>query len=274
MRDNPKLSIIIPVLNNADQIMKAIHSARSQSYKNIEIIVVDGGSTDGTLDILTSTDLIDLLIKGPDRGQSDALNKGFSHATGDVFYWLNGDDILLPDAVSWCMELFIQNKKTKVVYGAWNTISENGETIDHHLPLPVSTPVSAISPLKVYNQSLFWRADIHPLIGEFDIALHLLMDVDFVIRLIKTLSPEEFRLTQQTIGAFRIREGQKTGSRFAKNRLKEEKIIQKKHTLPSLYSPWGMMRRTTSRIGQFKALYKAGGGKYMLKELKNMVKKI
>ena len=274
MTKTPKLSVVIPSFNCAPFIMDAIHSVTSQNYDNIEIIVVDGGSTDGTLDIISSTDLVDIVIPGPDKGQSDALNKGFAHATGDIFYWLNSDDIMLPNTLPWCIDLFTQNSQTKVVYGAWTTISEQGATLSTHLPLPVTKPLSAISPLKVYNQSIFWKADIHQKIGAFDIDLHLLMDVDFVIRLLTNLTPQEFRLTEQLIGAFRIRDGQKTGARFAKDRMKEEAYIQQKHKLPSMLSPLGIAQRTTARLHQLRAMQKAGGTKYMVSELLNMIKKI
>ncbi|MCK5809399.1 glycosyltransferase [bacterium] len=270
----PKISVVIPSFNSAQFIMESILSVRNQNYENIEIIVADGGSTDGTLDIISSTDLVDIVINGPDKGQSDALNRGFEKATGDIFYWLNSDDIMLPETLSWCIDLFRQNPHTKVVYGAWTTISENGETLSTHLPLPLTQPLSAISPLKVYNQSIFWKADIHNKIGDFDINLHLLMDVDFVIRLLKILPPQAFRLTDQLIGAFRIRKGQKTGARFAKERMKEEQTIREKHHLPALMSPSGIAKRAFARLKQLRAMQKAGGTSYMISELINMIKKI
>ena len=96
---NLKISIIVPSYNQRNFIEKSILSILNQNYSNLELIVIDGGSTDGTLDVIKKYEkYISFWMSEPDEGQSDALNKGFSRATGDVFGWLNSDDLYMPNA--------------------------------------------------------------------------------------------------------------------------------------------------------------------------------
>ena len=95
----PLVSVVTPSLNQAAYIEEAILSVREQDYPRIEHIVVDGGSTDGTLEILRRHPHV-VWSSEPDEGQADALNKGFARARGTVLGWLNADDRYLPGAVS------------------------------------------------------------------------------------------------------------------------------------------------------------------------------
>src|SRR5690242_19457333 len=97
--DGPLVSIVTPSLNQARWLREAIESVRAQDYPHVEHVVVDGGSTDGTLEILREYDHL-RWVSEPDRGQSHALNKGFQLATGEIFGWLNADDAYPPIAVS------------------------------------------------------------------------------------------------------------------------------------------------------------------------------
>src|SRR5918992_2241290 len=95
----PLVSVVTPSLNQGRYLREAIESVRAQTYSPIEHVVVDGGSTDETLDILSEYDHL-RWVSEPDRGQSHALNKGFAMATGEIFGWLNADDAYEPHAVA------------------------------------------------------------------------------------------------------------------------------------------------------------------------------
>jgi glycosyltransferase involved in cell wall biosynthesis len=96
----PKISLVTPIYNGAQFLEKTLAGIRAQKYPNFEYIVCDGGSTDGTLEILKANrDMISQLIVGKDKGMYDALAKGFSVATGDILGWLGCDDLLMP----WCL---------------------------------------------------------------------------------------------------------------------------------------------------------------------------
>jgi glycosyltransferase involved in cell wall biosynthesis len=108
--ENTRLSIVIPIFNSGKFLEKTIRSLMLSDLRNVQIIVRDGASTDNTQDILLHyKDIIDIVISEKDEGQSDAINKGFDLADGEIFFWLNGDDIVLPDALSIVRNFYLAN---------------------------------------------------------------------------------------------------------------------------------------------------------------------
>src|SRR5450755_901785 len=126
MPELPTVTIISPIYNVADMIQRTLDSVREQDYPHIEHIVMDAGSTDGTLDILRANEAHLQWFSEPDKGQSDALNKGFARATGTYFTWLNGDDFLRPTAISRCLKVFEDNPGLALVYGRTDHVDRNG----------------------------------------------------------------------------------------------------------------------------------------------------
>ena len=109
----PKISIVMPSYNQAEFIEKSILSVLNQDYKNIELIIIDGGSNDGTIEIIKKyQDYIFFWVSEKDKGQSDALNKGFKLASGEIYGWLNSDDIYLPNAFHNLMLAFKNNSSS------------------------------------------------------------------------------------------------------------------------------------------------------------------
>ena len=122
----PKISLITPSFNQGEYIEETILSVINQQYPNFEYIIIDGGSTDATIDIIHKyTSHITYWISEPDKGQSDAINKGFKVATGDIINWLNSDDCLAPGALHKVAESFAQSAITAVTTGVQN-FEENG----------------------------------------------------------------------------------------------------------------------------------------------------
>ncbi len=113
---NPRISIVTPSLNQVAYIQDAIESVRSQKYPNVEHLVIDGGSTDGTVELLRKYPDVRWLSE-PDKGQADAVSKGFQMATGDILGWLNTDDYYLPGAFATVADRFAADPAPDVAYG-------------------------------------------------------------------------------------------------------------------------------------------------------------
>ncbi len=125
----PLISVITVVYNGAKYLEETIKSVINQTYPNVEYIIIDGGSTDGTLDIIKKyEDYIDYWVSEKDNGQSDALNKGFSIATGDIFFYLASDDILLPGVLKKIAKIF-QEEDIDFLYGNRLIIDANDNVL-------------------------------------------------------------------------------------------------------------------------------------------------
>jgi glycosyltransferase involved in cell wall biosynthesis len=122
----PLVSIITPSLNQAAYLPAAIESVLKQDHPSIEYIVVDGGSSDGSKEIIQSySDRLAWWVSETDQGQADAINKGFKQAKGDIIAWLNSDDLYLPGTVSSAVQVFNMNPKAGLIYG--DAVSADGE---------------------------------------------------------------------------------------------------------------------------------------------------
>ena len=123
----PRVSIVTPSYNQGEFIEETIRSVLLQGYPNLEYIIIDGGSTDRTLEIIHKYERgLAYWTSEPDRGQSDAINKGFQRATGEFIGWLCSDDVLLSDAVRLSVDHFIQRPDVAMVCGDCHVIDETG----------------------------------------------------------------------------------------------------------------------------------------------------
>lgn len=114
----PRVSILVPSFQQAAFLDEAIGSILEQDYPDLEVIVVDGGSTDGSVDVIRPySDRLAWWVSEPDEGQVDALRKGFAHATGEILGWVNSDDTLLPGAVAAAVEALVEDPELLLVYG-------------------------------------------------------------------------------------------------------------------------------------------------------------
>ncbi|GAG62509.1 unnamed protein product [marine sediment metagenome] len=126
----PRISVITPSYNQGRFLEKTILSVLNQNYPNLEYIIIDGGSTDESINIIKKYEnYIDYWVSEKDRGQADALNKGFKKATGDIIGWQNSDDIYLPSVFLKIAELFKQNPKIDIIYGNRFDIDEDNNII-------------------------------------------------------------------------------------------------------------------------------------------------
>ena len=131
--ENPKLSIVTPSYNQVDYIERTILSVIDQSYTNTELIIIDGGSTDGSLDIIKKyEDRIAYWISEKDNGQTEAINKGFRKVTGDFVCFQNSDDIFYPGALKIYADEIVRHPKKDIFYGDIKHIDKDDNVMDIH----------------------------------------------------------------------------------------------------------------------------------------------
>lgn len=209
----PKVSVVIPSFNHAQFIERTLLSVLNQGYPNLEIIVIDGGSEDGTIELLERyRGSLSYVHSGPDRGQSDALNHGFSQASGEILAWVNSDDLLLPGAVFAAVEAFELNPEAGVVYGDWWSIDANDNVTAINYAFDFSLRHFIYEGFHLNSQAMFWRQDVHRRFGEFDVDLHRTMDYDLILRLGLNEGDDAFFRLPQPIACFRRHPSQKTTS--------------------------------------------------------------
>jgi glycosyltransferase involved in cell wall biosynthesis len=176
----PRFSIVMPSFNTADYLAETLDSILSQDYPDFEFIVTDGGSTDGTLDILEryKDDPRLKWVSEPDGGQCDAINKGFRMATGDLHYWANADDPLEPGALRKVAALLTDFDRPQWAVGAAMLIDGKGKEYWPRVVEEVDASTFLLWGLKwIPTQSVFWNRKMWETAGPFDEHLHYVMDL-------------------------------------------------------------------------------------------------
>lgn len=177
-------SIITPTFNSRKFLEKTIQSVISQEGADFEYIIVDGGSTDGTLDLLKQYAVKDSRIRWfsePDKGIADAFNKGIARATGDIIGIINSDDSYLPETLRLVAESAKAHPDCDVFHGDIVRCDQAGKELFILKPLNVETSVWREMP--VNHPATFVRRRAYDKIGGFDVALRYAMDYDLVLRL-------------------------------------------------------------------------------------------
>lgn len=254
-----KISIVMPSYNQAKLIERSILSVLNQNYPNTELIIVDGGSKDGTDKIIKKyQDFISLWISEKDQGQSDALNKGFKHCTGEIYGWLNSDDIYLPNAFKNITSVLKKNSSKKIVFGDWLSINKQDQIIDYNHAFDFNLNHFKYESFHLNSQSMFWHRSVHNRFSGFQIDLNNTMDYQMIVEFGINEGEQSFIRTPYALGAFRRYKGQKTSGMNTKV-LKEHRLISKRYKYLDKYKVAGKLKRIYFRFRRAVWYYKRGG---------------
>lgn len=225
----PKISIVTPSFNQGSYLESTILSVIGQLYPNLEFIIMDGSSTDNSIDIIRKYEKHFAFWESiPDKGQADAVNKGFQIATGDILAWINSDDMYLPHTFRFISEYFSSNCDDKIVFG--NCLNFNQETKkvygsdveSSHKKLDISLCDYIIQP------SCFWSRQIWEKVGPLNVDLAFGLDWDWFIRAQKLNL--KFEPISEFLSIYRIHAQHKTGTGGQDRIYELAKIYEKYHS--------------------------------------------
>jgi len=205
--NNPLVSIIIPTYNAAATLARTLESVRRQSYRTIEVLVVDGASSDTTVQLAQEyADVVTTLISDKDRGQAHAINKGFELARGEILCWLCADDEYLPETVQHAVNHFAAAPEIDILTGACARYLPDGST---QIVVPPANVTELIGiQYRIEQPSTFWRSRVMQNNVRLDESFHYAFDWDFFARIMQpprrtlvlpdVMSKYHFSLTNKT----------------------------------------------------------------------------
>jgi glycosyltransferase involved in cell wall biosynthesis len=237
MNAPPLISVVTPSFNQGNFIEDTVRSVLEQDYPNIEHIVIDGGSTDNTLEILQRYDGRIRWLSEPDKGQADAINKGLQMANGQILAYLNSDDAYLPGALRIVAESFAAHPEVGLVYGDCYAVDQRGQQYGLIKGHPFNVQRMIMRGEFVPQQAAFWSRRAMGLVGVFDPTLHFCMDHDFFIRIGQKF-PAIY--IAQPLANFRFHADSKTVSREEKH-WRESMLVSQRYGL-SRRSVWYWIR--------------------------------
>lgn len=205
----PTVSIVTPSFNQAPFLEETIKSVLEQDYPRIEYIVMDGGSTDGSVDVIKKyQNRLAFWVSEQDKGQTDAINKGFNRASGDILAWINSDDTYHPKAVGEAVSYLVKHPDVAMVYADCDFIDEQGKVIGKFASRQTDYQKLRHGFVHIPQQTMFFRSKYWKELGPLDPSFYFAMDYDLWVRLAKR-APIKY-IPGRTWANFRIHTSSKT----------------------------------------------------------------
>jgi len=247
----PKVSIVTPSYNQGQFLEEAIRSVLLQGYPNLEYVIIDGGSDDNSVEIIKKYEpWLAYWISEPDKGQSNAINKGWEQATGEILAWLNSDDTYEPGGINRAVESLLVHPEIGMVYGACNKIDDCGNVIGQCPTMPFNLEALVCNEWFISQPAVFVRQEVIDRVGKVNEDLHLVMDWELWLRI--ALAGFNIQYLQQTIANFRIWGATKTQSqseRSGQEKLKVLDTLFSKAALPQAFR--AVQKKAYSNVHRF-----------------------
>ncbi len=253
----PRVSIVTPSYNQGRFIEETIRSVLLQGYPNLEYIIIDGGSTDDSVEIIRKYEpWLAYWVSEPDLGQSHAINKGWARATGDAISWLNSDDTLVPGGLAAAVEALYGDPALGLVYGnvhITDAASRVTRVLFGHTFVPELMVVHWQNP--VQQQGFLMKRSLLNRVGWLDESMHYCMDFDYWVRI--ALRDERARYVNKVLGCFRQYAGTKTSTQY-KTRIHDlQRIYWKAYCSSDASSSYARRRREAESYVDLKSTYVA-----------------
>lgn len=222
----PSISIVTPSYNQAEFLERTILSVLCQNYRNLEYIIIDGGSTDASVEIIKKYEkYLAYWVSESDQGQAEALNKGFLKSTGEILGWINSDDMYLPGAFWKTAEAFKKNEEAAIIYGDYIKVDDNDRCIALRRQPSFDYRICLYAYLTVMQPASFFQRKAFFDVGELDSSFNYALDYDLILRLArrgKVIHIKEY------LAAFRLH----SSSKSVTNKLRfyeEDRKVRLKH---------------------------------------------
>lgn len=226
----PKISIITPSYNQGQFLEETILSVLNQDYPNLEYIIIDGGSSDNSVEIIKKYEKrLAFWVSGPDKGQSHAINKGLKQSTGEILNWINSDDMLAVGSLKIIGKAFYGDPEADFCFGDFSMIDEKGRLFISRKSPPYRFRTLFYGRQLSCQPTVFFRRSVLERIGYLDETLGFCMDLEFWIR--SASKGMGFRHTKKLLAVARMHKGAKTA--------RLQKILHEEHkAIVRRYRPW------------------------------------
>lgn len=249
----PLISIVTPSFNQVEFLERTIRSVLEQDYPYIEYIIIDGGSTDGSVELIKRYESrLAYWVSEKDRGQAHAINKGLKRATGDWVAWQNSDDTYYPGAFSQLAAATLANGAAKLIVGNMNLIDRHDEVLREMKYVKPSYKSLLAEGMVLTNQAAFWKRSLHDEVGFLNETLDCGFDYEWFLRVLAHTSQSHH--INAALGGLRLHSDTKTSNRQAVFDQEYQKILAGRE--PSAWDRrYHQIRRMFLMLGQGELRY-------------------
>lgn len=270
MTGYPRITVVTPSYNQGQFLEETILSVLRQDYPNLDYIIMDGGSTDGSAAIIRRYERqLSYWTSEPDKGPADAISRGFQKATGSIMAYLNSDDVYVSDSLKRIAHTFAAHPEVAVVYGNTYWIDRNGAILGEKRQTPFSPTGYFYGGSDLQQPSTFWRRDLYEQAGGLDASFQAAFDTDLFFRFVSLGA--KFFYVPSFLSSFRIHSEQISDVMLSSAR-REVDLIRKRHLRYGVRSVPGIAIRNVSRLKRVLWYLAQGDGMWLIERIPDRAK--